>query len=153
MKQSFDTSQNFIGKGEQATYHILKHLTKLQPRGLKEYPKSGLYKQVPLEWLIHNHDYKCLSNAHQKGSIDILIRLNQKVIAVRVQGPGHGKGLKGLGKAKHDKVQYDLLKKYVEVVDIKEIECKEIFKERITEKSENEIIDSFKTAGVLIPVC
>lgn len=63
-----------------------------------------------------------------------------------------GKGLKGLGKVKHDKVQYDLLKKYIEVVDVKEIECKEIFKERITEKSEEEIISSFKTAGVLIPV-
>lgn len=152
MRQDYETS-NYIGKGELATFRILQHLTKLHPRGLKEYPKSGLYKQVPISWLIHSHDFKCLSEAHQKGSIDILIVFNQKVIAVRVQGPGHGKGLKGLGKAKHDKVQYDLLKKYIQVVDIKEIECKEIFKERITEKSEQEVIDSFKTAGVLIPVC
>lgn len=151
MQQDLETN-NFIGKGELATLHILKHLTKLQIRGLKEYPKSGLYKQVPIQWLIHSHDYKMLSEAHQKGSIDIVIILNQKQIAVRVQGPGHGKGLKGLGKVKHDKVQYDLLKKYIEVVDIQEIECKEIFKDRINETSEAEIISSFKTAGVLIPV-
>lgn len=151
MIQDFE-SNNLIGKGELATFHILKHLTKLQARGLKEYPKSGLYKQVPLRWLVNSNEFELLSEAHKKGSIDILIVLNQKQIAVRVQGPGHGKGLKGLGKVKHDKVQYDLLKQNCEVVDIHQRECKELFKERINEKSEEEVINSFKTAKVLIPV-
>ena len=152
MKQSFDTSQNFIGAGESATYNILKHLTNLQYRSLKEFPKSGIYKQVPLEWIIHKHDYNMLSKAHQKGSIDLFIILNQKRIAIRVQGSGHGEGLKGIGKAKHDLVQEKLIKKYCQLVDIKKIECPNIFKERVTEQAKLEIIESFKTAGVMIPV-
>lgn len=152
MKQTFDTSNNLIGAGESATYHILKQLTNLQLRSLKEFPKSGIYKQVPLEWVIHKHDYNLLSQAHQKGSIDLFLIVNQKQVAVRVQGNGHGQGLKGIGKAKHDLVQEKLIKKYCSLVDIKKIECPNIFKERVTEQAKLEIIESFKTAGVMIPV-
>ena len=152
MTLQFDTSDNYIGVGESATYHLLKQLTKLPYRSLKEFGKSGIYKQVPLEWIIQKHDYNMLSEAHQKGSIDLFIVLNQKKIAVRVQGDGHGKGLKGLGKAKHDAVQEKLIKKYCSLVDIHKRECPNIFKERVTEEAKMEIIESFKTAGVMIPV-
>lgn len=144
---------SFIGAGETATYNILKHLTGLHPRSLKEFPKTGIYKQVPLEWVIHKHDFDMLSQAHKKGSIDIFLIVNQIKIAVRVQGNGHGEGLKGLGKVKHDTVQANLIKKYCSLVDIQKRECKEIFKERVTQEAQNEIIESFKTAGVMIPVC
>lgn len=145
-------SGNYIGAGELATFNILKMLTNLKSRSLKEFPKSGLYKQVPLEWLIHKHDYSILSDAHKKGSVDIVIILNQIKIAVRVQGKGHGHGLRGLGKAKHDTVQENLIKKYCSLVDILLRECPNVFKERVTENAINEIKSSFKTYNVLIPV-
>jgi hypothetical protein len=85
-------------------------------------------------------------------SIDIFILYNGKKIAVRVQGKGHGKGLQGLGKVRHDTVQAKLIKKYCSLVDIHISECPNIFKERATEIAKNEIIDSFKTANVFIPV-
>ena len=67
------------------------------------------------------------------------------------QGRNHGEGLKGIGKAQHDKVQKQILQKYCEVVDIHFQECKELFKDRINEKSEKELVDSFLTAKVQIP--
>lgn len=145
-------SGNFQGSGESATYNILKHLTLLKPRSLKEFPKNGIYKQVPIEWILHKHDFQMLSEPHQKGSVDLFLILDQKRIAVRVQGKGHGSGLKGLGKAKHDKVQFSILKKYCDVVDILIQECPNIFKERITTNAENEVISSFKTSNVMIPI-
>lgn len=147
-------SQNFVGAGESSTYNILKHLTLLKPQSLRDFKsgKNGIYKQVPLEWVIHRHDFKMLSEAHQKGSIDLFLILNQKRIAVRVQGNGHGNFLKGLGKAKHDKVQADLIRKYCNLVDVLIQECPNVFKERVTNNAINEIINSFKTANVMIPV-
>lgn len=145
-------SGNKVGAGEVATYNILKHLTFLRPRSLKEFPKNGIYKQIPIEWIIHKHDFNLLSEPHQKGSIDIFLVLNQKKIAVRVQGKGHGEFLKGIGKAQHDKVQKSLLEKYCNVVDIELRECPNVFKERVTTLAENEIKNSFKTANVMFPV-
>lgn len=145
-------SQNFIGAGEASTYNILKHLTFLKPRSLKEFPKNGIYKQVPLEWIIHKHDYKMLSEAHQKGSIDLFLILNQTRVAIRVQGKGHGQFLKGIGKAKHDSVQEKLIRKYCSLVDILLRECPNVFKERVTQNAINEVINSFKTYNVMIPV-
>lgn len=153
MKQSIDyESNNFIGIGEYATYSILKHLTLLKPRSLKEFPRNGIYKQVPLQWIISKSDFEDLSQAHKKGSIDLFLIANQRKIAVRIQGKGHGQGLKGLGKAKHDKVQENLIKNHCELVDILIQECKNVFKERVTNEAVNEIISSFKTANVMIPI-
>ena len=145
-------SGNFLGAGESATFNILKYLTNLKHQSLKEFPKNGIYKQVPLEWLIHEHDYNLLSDAHKKGSVDIVLVVNQTKIAIRVQGKGHGQGLKGIGKAKHDTVQANLLKKYCGLVDIHLRECPNIFKERVTQIAIEEVKGSFKTANVLIPV-
>jgi hypothetical protein len=153
-------SGNFLGKGEYSTHHILKQLTFLKSRHLREFPRNGIYKQVPLQWVISRADYNELSEVHKKGSIDLFVILNQKRVAVRVQGPGHGSGnkihgrysLKGSGKPKHDKVQEDLIKKNASLVDIKEIECPNVFKERVTENAKIEIINSFKTHKVMIPV-
>ena len=151
MNQDYETS-NYIGAGEHSAFSILKHLTKLHQRSLKEFPKSGIYKQVPIDWLIPKKEYDMLSEAHKKGSIDIFILFNQIRIAVRVQGKGHGEGLKGLGKAKHDDVQEQILKQYCEVVNIERRECPNVFKERVNGLAINEIISSFKTAKVMIPV-
>jgi hypothetical protein len=153
-------SGNFIGRGEASTYKILKELTLLKPRLLSEFPKNGIYKQIPLQKIIHTHDFRCLSEPHRNGSVDIFLIYNQKRIAVRVQGPGHGEGkkhhgkysLKGTGKVKHDNVQRDLIKKYNSLVDIIPRECSNVFKERVTENAKKEIIGSFKTQNVMIPI-
>lgn len=146
-------NSEFIGAGETATFNILKMLTKLNYKSLKEFPNIGIYKQVPISWLLPRKEYKFLSEPHRKGSIDILLISKSGKIAVRVQGKGHGMGMKGAGKSKHDAVQRNMLSPYCQVVDIKLIECPEIFKERTTNKATEEIISSFKTEGVLIPVC
>lgn len=145
-------NEQFIGKGERVTVSLLKHLTKMQERSLKQFPQIGIYKQVPLRWVVFEDDFNQLSDAHKKGSIDIFIITEDKSIAVRLQGAGHGTGLKGLGKAKHDKVQADLIRKNNMLVDLTPIECPQIFKNRLTEKSENELIQAFKTAKVTLPL-
>lgn len=151
MKQDYETS-NFLGAGERATLNILKALTKLEYQSLKQFPhRNGIYTQVPITWILKPKDLSDLSEAHKKGSIDLFIVLNQKKIAIRVQGKGHGEGLKGLGKVKHDSIQYNLIKQYYDIVDIKLIECPNIFKERTNGLAFQEIISSFKTAGVMIP--
>ena len=153
-------SGNYVGAGEFSTHCILKQLTLLKPRSLEEYPKNGIYKQLSLKKLISRSDFNELSEEHQKGSIDIFLILNQTRIAVRVQGLGHGQGtkihgkytLKGQGKTKHDNVQSNLIKKYCSLVDIDIRECPNVFKERVSEPARIEIINSFKTAKVMIPV-
>ena len=151
MRQDLE-SGNLIGKGELASFEILKHITHLKPRTLKQFPLyDGIYKQVPIEWIISQEEYDTLSQPHQNGSMDLFIKLGQRRVAIRVQGKNHGEGLKGLGKAQHDKVQKQILQKYCEVVDIHFQECKELFKDRINEKSQKELVTSFLTARVSIP--
>lgn len=146
------TSFSFIGKGERVTLEILKHLTNYPKRTLKQFPILGIYSQVPLEWLVSPEDFNLLSDAHKKGSLDLVLVTPQRKIAIRVQGNGHGQGLKGLGKSKHDQIQRKLIQKSNDLVDILKIECKEIFKDRLNDKSIQELIDSFKTSKVDIPV-
>ena len=151
MRQDFETG-NLVGAGELASFEILKNITHLKYRTLKQFPLyDGIYKQVPIEWIISQEEYDSLSQPHQNGSMDLFIKLGQRKVAIRVQGKNHGEGLKGIGKAQHDKVQKQILQKYCEVVDIHFQECKELFKDRINEKSEKELVDSFLTAKVSIP--
>ena len=152
MTLDFETN-NFVGAGEAATFNILKYLTNLEYRSLKEFRiRSGIYKQVPITWLLPVKVMENLSQSHLRGSIDLMIMFDSRKIAIRVQGKGHGEILKGLGKARHDQVQYDLLKNYCDVVDVKIQECPNVFKDLVSQKAIQEIIDSFKTAGVMIPV-
>lgn len=153
---------SFIGSGEKASIEILKQMTNLPERHNKDFHKysNGLYKQLPLKEVIHEHDYNLLSTEHKKGTIDIFLVLNQVKIAIRVQGKGHGMGekhhgrysLRGIGKVKHDKVQEDLIKKYNLLVDVDFRECKTLFTDIVNDKSKKELIDSFKTAKISIPV-
>lgn len=154
-------SGNLIGIGEKSTLGIIKRLT-----GLKEFHRKlffitdeGIFKQIPITYILGPEDLTDLSEPHKKGSIDIFIRTKKRNIAIRVQGPGHGTGkkihgkftLKGPGKSKHDDVQYGLLKKYCEVVDVTMTDSPTIFKERDNQTSEQEIRDSFKTSRVELP--
>ena len=151
MRTDYETN-NLIGHGEDVAFEILKNITHLKYRTLKQFPLyDGIYRQVPIQWIISQTEYDTLSQAHKNGSIDIFIKLNQRKVCVRIQGKGHGESLKGLGKAQHDKVQKDILKKYCEVVDVNHNECKELFKDRLTEQSTKELVTSFLTARVEIP--
>ena len=151
MRTDYETN-NLIGHGEDVAFEILKNITHLKYRTLKQFPMyDGIYRQVPIQWIISQKEFDTLSQPHKNGSIDIFIKLNQRKVCVRIQGKGHGEGLKGLGKVQHDKVQIDILKKYCEVVDVNYNECKELFKDRLTEKSQKELVTSFLTARVGIP--
>ena len=151
LRTDYETG-SFIGHGEDVAFEIPKNLTHLKYRTLKQYPNyDGIYRQVPIQWLVHQHDYEMLSQAHKNGSIDILIKLGQRKVCVRVQGKGHGSGLQGLGKALHDKVQKELLEKYCQVVDVNYFNCKELFKDRLTEQSTKELENEFSTAKVEMP--
>lgn len=151
MKQDYE-SGNLVGAGELASFEILKNITHLKYRTLKQFPLyDGIYKQVPIEWIVSQEEYDSLSQPHQNGSVDLFIKLGQRRVSIRVQGRNHGEGLKGLGKAKHDQVQKTMLQKYCEVVDIHFQECKELFKDRVNEKATKELETSFLTARVSIP--
>lgn len=151
MRLDYETGL-LIGKGEDTVLKILENFTHLKPRGLKHFPLlNGVYRQIPIQWVMPQQEFEELSQPHKNGSIDLFIIFNQVKIAIRVQGTNHGMGLKGIGKAQHDKVQKIILEKYCKVVDINYVECKEIFKERVNEKSINELTNSFLTAKVDIP--
>lgn len=151
MRLDYETN-NLVGHGEDAAFEILKNITHLKYRTLKQFSiYDGIYRQVPIQWLLPQSEFDMLSQPHKNGSIDIFIKLNQRKVCVRIQGKGHGSGLKGLGKVQHDKVQKEILKKYCEVVDVNYNECKELFKDRLTEKSAKELVTSFLTARVGIP--
>lgn len=151
MTQDFYTN-NIIGKGENTVLKILQSLTGLSINSLNHFKYSnGIYKQVPISWVIPAKEFKQLSEPHQKGSIDIFIKLYQVKIAIRVQGKGHGSGFKGIGKVRHDKVQAEILKDHCEIVNINNWECKQVFNERFNDQSIKEVIDSFKTSHVMIP--
>lgn len=151
MKLDYETG-NFIGAGEDSVFSILENYTHLKYRSLKHFPLlNGIYRQIPIQWIIPQKEFDELSQAHKNGSIDIFILYCNKKIAIRVQGQNHGIGLRGIGKSKHDQVQKQILEKYCQVVDVIYTECKEIFKNRTNEKAVNELINSFKTANVDIP--
>ena len=151
MRIDYETN-NLIGHGEDVACEILKNITHLKYRTLKQFPiYDGIYRQIPIQWIISQSEYDNLSQSHKNGSIDIFIKLNQRKVCIRIQGKGHGSRLKGIGKAQHDKVQKEILQKYCEVVDVNYNECKELFKDRLTEKSKKELINSFLAARVEIP--
>jgi len=151
MRTDYETGF-LIGHGEDAAFEILKNITHLKYRTLKQFPLyDGIYRQIPIQWLIPQEQFDALSQPHKNGSIDIFIKLNQRKVAVRIQGKGHGSGLKGLGKVQHDKVQKEILKDYCEVVDVNYHECKELFKDRVNEHAVKELVSSFLASRVGIP--
>ena len=152
MKLDYETG-NFIGAGEDSVFIILQNYTHLKYRSLKHFPLlNGIYRQIPIQWIIPQKEFDELSQAHKNGSIDLFILYCNNKIAIRVQGQNHGMGLKGIGKAQHDKVQKSILENNgCKVVDILYSECKELFKNRTNNKAIKELTDSFKTNNIEIP--
>jgi len=146
MKTDYE-SGNFVGKAEDSAYIIIRNLFRVEQRKRREWPTPGIYTQIPNSYLLSSDDWQDLASLHKKGSADIVvIPYAGRIIIVRVQGK------KGDLKLFREGVQARLFKNFgCQVVDIDIKECKELFKERVNEKSIQEVIDSFKTAKVELP--
>lgn len=150
MRTHFATG-NFIGEGEDATFQILSNMTGLPERQHDEFPKIGIYRQLPVSIIYDEEQMRNLADFHKKSSIDIfIVRCEDEFmpkfcrLAVRVEGK------KGDLKMLRQGVQRWLLEKWCQVVDVHKRECKELFKDRVNEKSIKELEDVFKTAKVEI---
>ena len=143
MKTDFE-SGNFVGVAEDSVHSIIQNIFGLKQRWLRELPAIGIYRQVPIGYLVKWQVFTALREDFQKGSVDIfIINKEHSGIAIRVQGK------KGNLKMQRESLQKTLLEDaLIKVVDIHKRECKELFKERVNEKSIKEVKDSFKTAGV-----
>ena len=150
-----DTFGNIIGRGEDAAVQILHNITELpiKEKWNRNNPEPGIYRQVPLMDVIDHDkiDYN-LASWHQKHKIDIFIITSTRRIVIRVQHQS-GKGShKGAIKSKRDGVQEWMIKQSkIEVVDLLQNECKNLFKEKTDESATNEIVESFNTFRVIIP--
>src|SRR5574342_1220826 len=136
----------FIGAGERAAYKIIKDIFKLGTMNLEDFPSTGIYKQIPLNFLLNRRQFSILRKDLQKGSIDIMIiNKDYQKIAVRVQGK------KGDLKMHREGLQQSFLEaEGIKVIDLHKRECLELFKDKINEKSINEVKQAFKTAKISI---
>ncbi len=116
-----------VGRGEETAVKILKELM----------PKSQIITQVPLYKLLIEEDRIGLSERQQKETIDIVVKRKHKlVLCVRIQDKHHNTRIFG----NIDGVQKATLEhSHNEVVDIPENECPELFKEKLTDKSMQEL--------------
>lgn len=134
----------FIGAGERAAFKIIKDIFNLGTMEHEDFPSAGIYKQIPLKFLLNRRQFSILRKDLQQGSIDILvITKDYQKIAIRVQGR------KGNLKMHREGLQQSFLEaEGIKVIDLHKRECKELFKDRINEKSINEVKEAFKTAKI-----
>lgn len=109
--------------------------------------ESGLYRQIPIKELLSPDYLQNLAEDHGKSSVDIICIKDGMIHAIRVQGGGTSKqgkgGHYGDYKSKFDSVQRTMLEKSGVVVhNIWRKECPNIFKERVNDKSIQEINDA-----------
>lgn len=149
-------SGNIVGEGEDSAFAILKHLTGLAGRTLKEWGSEGIFRQVPVDWLISQEEFDILSPEQKKKSIDIIIAFRPDGTVIRASLPVliivRIQGKKGDLKLRRDGVQADIILKKYSVVDIHKREAKNLFKERTNELAIQEVISAFQTARVYLPV-
>lgn len=137
-----------IGHGEDIVCELLKKELNLQERSMKYFGYDGVYRQVPLVDVLHPDYLMDLSEVHQKGSIDLFLIHDGKKYAIRVQNGGTTKNKKGGhygdNKSKHDSVQRIMMEKSgLNVVDVWQHECPNIFKDRDNDASLEELKMSF----------
>ena len=144
-------SNNFIGVGEVMATNILKSFTNLEiMEGLDNWGRPGIYTQVPMSYLIKLEHYGKLSSEHRRSSADIcIITKEHDLIAVRIQGVGHGEGsLKGIGKSNFDSVQkFWLEESKCHVISLARWNCPSLLIKKDVEGSKKEILYMFKDAG------
>lgn len=143
------TYGTIIGNGEDAAFGIIQNKTGLAETPHKFFPEPGIYRQLPVSFIYDYEQMKYLADFHKKSSIDIFVipfrddyTPHLSRVAIRVEGK------KGDLKMIRQKVQRGLLEKWCKVVDVLYYECPELFKDKINEKSINELDNAFKTAKV-----
>lgn len=150
-----DSFGNIIGRGEDAAVKILHNLTELPiiQKWNKLNPIAGIYRQVPLVDVIDlekiNYD---LASWHYQHKIDIFILTSTRRIAIRVQHQSGRGSHKGPIKSKRDGVQAWFFQvSNIEMVDLLQNECKNLFKEKTDDDATNEVVESFNKFRVPLP--
>jgi len=144
------TSQNWIGEGEDAVFEILQQTFDLKEIETKFFPNyPGLYRQVKVTMVLDNDQLRYLADFHKKSSIDIfMIPFNDEYtphlsrIAIRVEGK------KGSLKMQRQGVQRWLLERWCRVVDVHKYESPTIFKDKVNDKSKQELQNAFDIAKI-----
>jgi len=134
-----DKDGNIIGVGEDTAVSILNDIFKDGSKVIPQYPLVKLLTD----------DYKdSLAESYLKHKVDILIfSPGGRKIAVRVQGKDHD----GVLKSARDTVQKKLMEwNGCVVVDLTWQECPYLFKEQKDENSYLEVMNAFKSSGLLI---
>jgi len=133
-----DKDGNIIGAGEDTAVSILNDIFK---------DNSKIVSQYPLIKLLKDDYIDSLSESYLKHKVDIMVFTADKKIAVRVQGRDH----EGILKSARDTVQKKLLEwNGCVVVDLTWMECPYLFKEQKDENSYLEVMNAFKSSGLLI---
>ena len=130
-----DSKGNFIGKGEDSAFEIIKEM----------YPKHDIKRQVKLTSLLGQDWIDDLGEIQRKETLDIVI-YDDPIIVVRVQDPHHT----GAITAARDVIQKATLEwNNCIVVDLFHYECKNLMKERVDSESRREILLAFRSECVV----
>jgi len=133
-----DKNGNIIGVGETTAISILTDIFK---------DSTKIIPQYPLVKLLTDDYIDSLSESYLKHKIDIMIFTADQKIVVRVQGKDHD----GVLKSARDTVQKKLMEwNGCKVVDLTWQECPYLFKEQKDENSYLEVMNAFKSSGLLI---
>ena len=133
-----DKDGNIIGVGEDTAVSILNDIFK---------DGSKVIPQYPLVKLLTDDYIDSLAESYLKHKVDIMIFTADQKIVVRVQGKDHD----GVLKSARDTVQKKLMEwNDCIVVDLTWQECPYLFKEQKDENSYLEVMNAFKSSGLLI---
>lgn len=116
-----------IGRGERTAVKIIQ----------EEMPTATIETQVQLTKLLIPKWREGLSERQLKETIDIVVKRKFKpVLCVRIQDRHHN----GRGMGKIDKVQKMMLEySYNDVIDVEELECPMLFKDKLNINSRQEL--------------
>lgn len=127
---------SLIGRGEKTLVKIFE----------EKIPGAKIFTQVPLKYFVPKEEVQEFSERQQKETIDVLVIHRNRWTAFRVQHGStkkyHPKGHLGDVLAQADLVQKRLIQKYHgprSVIDLRESECKQLFKEEKNWYSESEV--------------
>lgn len=133
-----DQFGNFIGRGEDTIYKILKEL----------YPEADIKRQWHFSKLMKGNFELSVTERQEKETLDLVIFRDKSMpIVVRVQDPHHS----GNVTAMRDKVQRKELEwNNCIVVDIQHYNCPNLFNEQDNDNSRKELIEAFADSDLNI---
>ena len=125
-----------IGKGEVATLNILKEI----------FGKFAEYHtQCPLTEMVSDEYYDTFSGRQVKETIDIVIFTGFQPLAIRIQDKHHA----SQRMATIDQIQKQILEwNGWKVIDVWYYECKELWKDKVNERSRMELEMALKESSI-----